>query len=78
VSVSIPLAVLRPGQVAEILQIVGPAEHVRRLEELGLRTGSQLEMVRSGSPCIIRIGGSKLCIRDDESLRVLVALRKTA
>jgi len=74
----IPLAVLRSGEVAEIHQVVGSAEHVRRLEELGLRSGSMLEMVRSGSPCIIRVGGSKLCIRDEESLRVLVAPRKTA
>jgi ferrous iron transport protein A len=74
----LPLAVLRCGEVAEIYQVVGSAEHVRRLEELGLRSGSLLEMVRSGSPCIIRIGTSKLCIRDDESLSVLVAPRKTA
>jgi ferrous iron transport protein A len=74
----IPLAVLRCGEVAEIHEVVGSAEHVRRLEELGLRSGSLLEMVRSGSPCIIRVGGSKLCIRNDESLRVLVAPRKTA
>jgi Fe2+ transport system protein FeoA len=28
-------------------------------------------VIRGGSPCIVRVGGSKLCIRDDE-LRVMV------
>lgn len=75
---SIPLAALRSGEVAEIHQIVGPADQIRRLEEMGLRIGRALEMVRCGSTCIVRIDGSKLCIRSDESLRVLVAPRKSA
>jgi ferrous iron transport protein A len=75
---SIPLSALRPGDIAEIHEIVGPTEHVRRLEELGLRRGSVLEMVRGGSPCIIRVGSNKLCIRHDELLRVMVAPRKSA
>jgi ferrous iron transport protein A len=74
----VPLSVLRSGQIAEIGQLVGAPEQVRRLEELGLRTGARLEMIRGGSPCIIRIDGSTLCFRDDQSLRVLVSTRKTA
>jgi ferrous iron transport protein A len=75
---SLPIAALRPGEVAEIQQIAGSAEHVRRLEELGLRSGAILEMVRGGSPCIVRVGGCTLCIRADELLRVLVAPRMSA
>jgi ferrous iron transport protein A len=78
VTPSIPLAVLRPGAVAEINQIVGTTEQVRRLEELGLRSGSVLEMVRSGTTCIVRVGDSKLCIRNDAGLQVLVAPRMSA
>jgi ferrous iron transport protein A len=78
VTASIPLSALSPGEVAEIHQVVGTAENVRRLEELGLRSGAVLEMVRGGSPCIVRIGGSRLCIRGDELLRVMVAPRKSA
>ena len=74
----IPLTSLQPGQVAEVYQIVGQAEQVRRLEELGLRGGMSLEMVRSGSPCIVRLEGSTLCFRDVESLQVLVLPRMTA
>lgn len=75
---SIPISALRPGEVAEIHEIVGPIEHVRRLEELGLRSGSVLEMVRGGSTCIVRVGGSRLCLRHDEVVRVMVAPRMSA
>lgn len=74
----VPLTVLHRGQIAEVGELVGLPEQVRRLEELGLRVGARVEMVRSGAPCIIRIAGSTLCFRDDESLRVLVSTRKTA
>ena len=29
-------------------------------------------MIRCGSPCILRVDGSTLCFRDDDSLRVMV------
>lgn len=74
----ISLCELSRGQVAEVSELVGPRERVRRLEELGIRSGARLEMIRSGSPCIIRIDGSTLCFRNDESLRVMVLPRKTA
>ena len=36
----VSLSALRPGQVAEIGELVGPLAHIRRLQELGLRTGA--------------------------------------
>ncbi|MCI0332566.1 MAG: FeoA domain-containing protein [Planctomycetes bacterium] len=74
---TIPITQLRRGEVADISQVVGSAEQVRRLEELGLRAGARLEVVRGGSPCIVRVGGAKLCFRHDELLHVLVTPRKT-
>jgi Fe2+ transport system protein FeoA len=70
----IPLEMLRPGQLAVVGEIVGQAEHVVRLEELGLRSGRAVEMVQAGSPCIIRVDGHKLCFRDGECFSVLVRL----
>jgi Fe2+ transport system protein FeoA len=74
----VPLYTLRRGQVAEVGQLLGAPEQIRRLEELGLRTGARLEIIRSGAPCIVRVQGSKLCFRDDDSVRVLVRTRKSA
>jgi ferrous iron transport protein A len=74
----VPITQLHRGEVAEISQVLGSPEQVRRLEELGLRGGVRLEMVRGGSPCIVRVAGTTLCFRHDELLRVLVHPRKTA
>ena len=75
---SIPITHLRRGEVAEVTQVVGSPEQVRRLEELGLLAGARLEMIRGGSPCIVRVGGATLCVRDDDLLRVIVTPRKIA
>jgi Fe2+ transport system protein FeoA len=68
----IPLRCLRPGQTGEVGQVVGDPQQVHRLQELGLRQGTRVEMVQAGSPCIIRTAGSKLCFRQSETLGVLV------
>jgi len=68
----IPLRCLRAGQIGEVDQVVGDPQQVHRLQELGLRQGSKVEMVQAGSPCIIRTSGSKLCFRHSEMLGVLV------
>ena len=74
----IPLSSLRAGEVAEVRQVVGQADQVRRLEELGLRDGATLEIVRAGSPSIVRLGGSTLCLRNGDVVSVLVAPRMSA
>jgi Fe2+ transport system protein FeoA len=68
----LPLRFLTPGQSAQIGQIMGDPDEVHRLNELGLCNGSTVEMVQSGSPCIIRMSGHKLCFRQNEALNVLV------
>ena len=69
----IPLANLPTGHKASVSNVLGLPEVVHRLDELGLRQGTKVEMVQAGSPCIIRFGGQKICFRADELLTVLVA-----
>ena len=68
----IPIESLRSGQSAWIDRFVGCAEHVRRLEEMGLRPGMRITVLRHGRPCIIRAGGYRLCFRCSDLLGVLV------
>ncbi len=68
----IPLDRLPPGRAAEIDHLVGQPAQVRRLEEMGLRKGATVEVVRCGQPCIVRAGGNRLCFRCSEVLGVLV------
>jgi Fe2+ transport system protein FeoA len=69
-----PLNQMAAGRRAAIAEIVGRAEQVQRLRELGLRRGVEVEMVSPGSPCIVRLAGQTLCIRGNELLNVLVGV----
>jgi Fe2+ transport system protein FeoA len=68
----IPLSVLAAGAHGEVGAVLGSPEQVHRLEEMGLRGGTCVEMLQPGSPCIIRLGGQKLCFRADDLVSVLV------
>jgi len=68
----IPLSQLRAGQSARVGQLMGAPDEVHRLEELGLREGESVEMVQSGSPCIVQLSGSRLCFRHTDLFNILV------
>lgn len=68
----IPLQLVRAGEHARIEQLVGSADHIHRLEEMGLRRGTSFKVMKSGSPCIVRLAGNKLAIRDSDLFGVLV------
>jgi len=74
----VPLQALLSGQCAEVDEVLGDTEQVHRLQELGVRKGATIEMVQPGSPCIIRLAGSKLCFRETDLLSVLVRLGDAA
>lgn len=69
----VPLMQLMGGEAALVKSVVGNTGLVCRLAELGLCSGAAVEMVRPGVTCILRVNGSKLCVRGDELLRVLVS-----
>jgi Fe2+ transport system protein FeoA len=68
----VPLGHLKAGQTALIEDLLGNPGQVHRLEEMGLRRGAKVEVVQTGTPCILRLGGHKLCFRTDELTSVLV------
>lgn len=74
----LPLHLLPAGQSARIGQLLGQADEVHRLQELGMRVGKSVEMVQAGTPCIIKLDGTRLCFRDSEAFRVLVRLGDVA
>jgi ferrous iron transport protein A len=74
---AVPLMLLGPGQRGKVRQVLGWSELVRRLAEMGLREGAVVEMVRPGSPCMIRLGNQKLGLRADELAGVLVVAEAT-
>ena len=68
----IPLGSLRAGQRALVEQVLGQADHVHRLEELGIRNGVSIEMLQAGTPCIVQLAGNKICFRGGETMSILV------
>jgi ferrous iron transport protein A len=68
----LPLNLLQRGQLAFVEQLVGHADQVHRLEELGIRAGVAIEMLEPGTPCIVRVADQKLCFRDADLFNVIV------
>ncbi|MCA9200056.1 MAG: ferrous iron transport protein A [Planctomycetales bacterium] len=68
----IPLSFLKPGQRG-CVQIMSGGDFSRRLSELGISSGSHVEMVRPGKTCILRVDNCKLCLRECETSCILVS-----
>jgi Fe2+ transport system protein FeoA len=71
---TLPLQMLAAGQRARIDQLIGRPDEVHRLEELGMRVGKPVEVLQSGTTCIVQLDGARLAFRDHEGFRVLVRL----
>ncbi len=69
----LPLHLLSDGTAGVIEDVSAPAGHTHRLREMGIDIGLSVTMVRSGSPCIIRVGEKEYAFRTDETTSVLVS-----
>jgi len=67
-----PLDMLRTGDVAEVEEVSGLPAWIGRLAELGIRQGCRVRVVQAGSPCLLDVGGCKLCLRGGECSQILV------
>jgi len=68
----LPLEFLRAGEWAEVAEVAGEVSWVSRMAELGLRVGSRVHVVQGGSPCLVQINGTRLCLRGSQAMLVLV------
>jgi ferrous iron transport protein A len=68
----IPLHLINSGTAAHVVDVVGQADQIQRVRELGFHNGAQLEMVKSGSPCIVKLSGNTLSLRTNELLNIFV------
>lgn len=68
----LPLDMLQSGETADVAEVCGDHGWVCRLAELGVRTGSRIQMVQHGTPCILNIEGCRLCLRGDTCSKILV------
>jgi ferrous iron transport protein A len=74
----VPLCRLRAGQGGYVGQILGTCDVVHRLREMGLYDGARVQMIRPGSPCIIRLHGQRLGFRMDDCAHVMIGVSAVA
>jgi ferrous iron transport protein A len=70
----LPLELLQTGERGAIHDLEGEPEFVHRLEEMGLRRGATVEMLRPGSPCILAVDHHRLSFRPEPSTTILVEI----
>jgi ferrous iron transport protein A len=68
----LPLEMLRPGEWADVAEVTGEACWVGRMAEMGLGIGSRLRILQPGSPCLLQVGESRLSLRGDCTMQILV------
>lgn len=72
----VPLNLLQPGEQGCVLDVSGDAQFISRLAEMGLQAGTQVKMLRPGSPCIIDIHNHRLSLRTADDSQVLVEVQR--
>ncbi len=68
----LPLELLCPGEWADVAEVTGEPHWVGRMAELGVRTGSRVQVLRPGSPCLLKVGGARLSLRGEQAMQILV------
>jgi Fe2+ transport system protein FeoA len=68
----LPLELLDGGDWAEVAEVCGEPGWVCRMAELGVRTGCRLQVLQPGRPCLLQVGGCRLCLRGDAAAQILV------
>ena len=68
----IPLELLNMGQMGRIHDLDGSVEMVTRLQEMGLRQGVAVKMLRPGRPCIVAVNSHRLSFRGEECASIFV------
>ena len=70
----LPVRRLARGERGRIVEISGREALCRRLHEVGIVVGAQVEVVQPGNPCVVRIGstGGRWGLRSADACRVIV------
>ncbi len=68
----LPLELVQSGQWADVAEVSGEPVWVSRMAELGVRSGSRLQVLRQGVPCLLLIGGSRFSLRGEAGMQILV------
>ena len=68
----LPLEILTSGDWGEVAEVHGEPAWVGRMAELGIRAGCRIQVVRAGNPCLLQVGNTRLSLRGDRAMQILV------
>jgi len=68
----LPVEMLQTGDWADVADVTGEPGWVSRLAEMGVRIGCRLRVLQAGSPCLLQVGESRLSLRGDCGMQILV------
>ncbi len=71
----VPLHCLNANERGTVRELDGDEHTVMRLQEMGIRPGTQLRMVKPGMPSLVCVDGKRFSIRCDGSIDILVELQ---
>lgn len=72
------LSSLKVGTEARVSSIEGDEAVKHRIEEMGIREGASIRLIRSQAPQIIAIHGRRLCLRMNAHLQIWVVVNELA
>lgn len=70
----LPLPAVDRNEDATIECVAASGPLRSRLLDLGLLPGARVRVVAPGSPCILEVGATRLCLRADEAEAILVQI----
>ncbi len=65
---------MKAGESASIVEMHGESAQVHRLQEMGLRAGATIRMLKPGAPCLVALEDKRLSLRLGNLLDILVAV----
>ncbi|MCA9032981.1 MAG: ferrous iron transport protein A [Planctomycetaceae bacterium] len=67
-----PVETLRSGEAGRVVGVDGQLDIVQRLQDVGLRIGATVRMLREGTPVLLAVDDQRLTFRPDQRAMVLV------
>ncbi len=68
----VPFSCLIRDESAKVHCLEGDEQAVVRLQEMGIRPGSTVRMLRPGSPNLVLVDGRRFSLRVDDSIEIYV------
>lgn len=73
-SAILPIHILRSNERARIVDLFGDTTTLHRFDEMGLSVGTEVQMIRPGTPCIVAMAGKRLSLRLEEGTEIFVEI----